>query len=129
MIHIGNKIKSVLKEKGLSISEFARRINTSRENVYGIFKRQTLDTGQLLKINAVLDYDFFQYYSHKEVSTVVNEGVVTYKSSVSKQKLFQLIKSLQQELDTVKVELGLAKKEIDYLKKINHLLDEKAGKI
>jgi len=62
-IHIGNKIKQVFDKKGMSVSEFGRRINKSRENVYSIFKRKTIDTGLLQKISSVLEHDFFQYYT------------------------------------------------------------------
>ena len=129
MVHIGNKVKAVLKEKGLSISEFARRINTSRENIYGIFKRPTLDTGQLLKINEVLEHDFFQYFSSKVAVGSLNEDSGLYKSSLSKTKLIQIIKSMQQELDAAKSNLELTKKEIEYLKKINHLLEDKRTRV
>ncbi len=62
-IHIGSKIKEVTGKKGVNIADFSRRINTSRENVYGIFKRKTIDTGLLERISKVLEYDFFQYYT------------------------------------------------------------------
>lgn len=62
-IHIGSKIKGVLQKKGMSVSEFGRRINMSRENVYSIFKRKTIDTGLLLNISKVLEHDFFKYYT------------------------------------------------------------------
>jgi transcriptional regulator with XRE-family HTH domain len=61
-IHIGNEIRSVFNERGLSISEFSRRIKTSRENVYSIFNRKTIDTGLLITISNVLDFDFFSIY-------------------------------------------------------------------
>jgi hypothetical protein len=63
IINIGNKIKQVFDKKGMTISEFGRRINKSRENVYSIFKRKTIDTGLLHKISDVLEHDFFQYYT------------------------------------------------------------------
>lgn len=63
MVHIGEEIKKVFDERGISVSEFGRRISTSRENVYGIFKRETIDTGLLVKISKVLDHDFFRYYT------------------------------------------------------------------
>lgn len=63
IIHIGNKIKSIVNKKGMTVSEFSRRINKSRENVYSIFKRKTIDTGLLATISKVLEYDFFQYYT------------------------------------------------------------------
>lgn len=63
MVNIGAKIKQVVDDRGISTSEFARRINKSRENVYDIFKRETIDTGLLTAIGEVLEHDFFQYYS------------------------------------------------------------------
>ncbi len=61
--HIGKQIKTVLENKGLSVTEFAKRINKSRENCYSIFARKTIDTGLLVKISSVLEYDFFEQFS------------------------------------------------------------------
>ncbi len=47
----------------MTVSEFGRRINKSRENVYSIYKRKTIDTGLLTNISKVLEHDFFQYYT------------------------------------------------------------------
>jgi len=62
-VHIGNKIKATVTKKGMSVSEFGRRINKSRENVYSIFKRKSIDTALLSSISKVLEHDFFQYYT------------------------------------------------------------------
>jgi transcriptional regulator with XRE-family HTH domain len=62
-VHIGNKIKSIVNKNGMSVSEFGRRINKSRENVYSIFRRKSIDTALLSTISKVLDHDFFQYYT------------------------------------------------------------------
>jgi hypothetical protein len=61
-IHVGKQIKEVFDKKGFTVAEFARRINKSRENVYSIFKRKTIDTGLLSTISKVLEYDFFSLY-------------------------------------------------------------------
>ena len=61
-VHIGKSIKDVFDKKGFTVAEFARRINKSRENIYSIFKRKTIDTGLLLIISKILDYDFFKIY-------------------------------------------------------------------
>ena len=61
--HIGQQIKIVIEQKGITITEFAKRINKSRENVYSIFTRKTIDTGLLAVISDVLDYDFFKNLS------------------------------------------------------------------
>lgn len=79
-IHIGEEIKKVFELKNLSVSEFGRRINKSRENVYDIFTRQTIDTGLLITICNVLDHNFFLIYSetyqqkHFDIDTLIKEN-------------------------------------------------------
>jgi predicted transcriptional regulator len=58
-IPIGNEIKHVFDKRGFSITKFSKRINKSRENVYRIFNGKTIDTGLLLTISEVLEFDFF----------------------------------------------------------------------
>jgi hypothetical protein len=38
----------VLREKRIPVNEFAKKINTNRNNVYHIFRRETIDTGLLV---------------------------------------------------------------------------------
>lgn len=75
-VHIGNLIKKRVEEKGMNKSEFARRINTTSQNVHGIFKRKSIDTALLQKISEVLAFDFFQYYTPllKEVKKLQEEN-------------------------------------------------------
>lgn len=60
----------------MTVSEFARRINKSRENIYSIFSRKSIDTELLSVISEVLEYDFFQHYSSlaAEVSALKDEN-------------------------------------------------------
>lgn len=61
-MNIGKKIKEILDERGMKITEFSRRLNTSNQNAHAIFKRTSIDTEQLERIGEILDHDFFQYY-------------------------------------------------------------------
>ena len=76
-IHIGQRIKEVFDTKGITVTEFARRINKSRENIYSIFSRKTIDTGLLLTISRVLDFDFFELFSRNNY--VLSEEVQKLK--------------------------------------------------
>ena len=76
-IHIGNQIKSVLESRGISVTEFAKRINKSRENIYSIFTRKTIDTGLLQSISRVLEYDFFMHLSATHY--ILNEEIQLLK--------------------------------------------------
>ena len=41
-LHIGEIIKQRVEELGMSKAEFSRRINTTSQNIYGIFKKNQL---------------------------------------------------------------------------------------
>jgi hypothetical protein len=79
-IHIGQQIKLVLENKGISVTEFAKRIIKSRENIYSIFNRKSIDTALLIKISEVLEFDFFSLYSkttrqlQKQVDQLLDEN-------------------------------------------------------
>jgi len=64
-VNIGQQIKLVVESRGITVTEFAKRINKSRENVYSIYSRKTIDTGLLSSISKVLEYDFFSHFSSK----------------------------------------------------------------
>lgn len=57
-IHIGHLIKEVFDEKGISVTEFARRINCARPNLYSIFERYDIGVEQLLYISEALEHNF-----------------------------------------------------------------------
>jgi transcriptional regulator with XRE-family HTH domain len=57
-VHAGETVKEYFEASGLSVSEFARRLNCHRQNVYDIFKRQNIDLSLLQRISRVLEHDF-----------------------------------------------------------------------
>jgi hypothetical protein len=62
-VHIGQEIKRVLDESDLSVTDFAKKINKSRGNVYSILTRSSIDTELLSVISSVLQFDFFLLFS------------------------------------------------------------------
>ena len=58
--HIGAQIRGVIEKRGMTVTEFASRINKSRENAYSIFNRKTIDTNLLQLISYFLEFDFFR---------------------------------------------------------------------
>ncbi|MFO0494385.1 MAG: helix-turn-helix domain-containing protein [Flavobacteriia bacterium] len=123
-IHVGKLIKNRLQETGMTKSEFARRINKTSQNVYDIFERKTIDTGLLLKISKILDFNFFERYS-----LTLNSNPSLLKSSEDTSETFlsanEMVKALQlldQQMNDQKLEIVALKKEIAYLMEINGLL-------
>jgi len=109
VIEIGEKIKEVFDNRNMKLTVFADELGTVRQNVYRIFKKRHVDTGLLLKISQVLNHNFFQYY-------------VTRPDDLEDEK----IKFLRSETSDYQKQLELSRKEIDYLRKIIKLMEEKA---
>lgn len=57
-LHIGQLIKAVFDESGMTVSEFARQIHLERSTIYGIFERPSIDAIQLARISLVLKHNF-----------------------------------------------------------------------
>jgi len=108
-VEIGQKIKEVFDQRQVKLTDFADELGTVRQNVYRIFKKRHLDTGLLLKISQVLNHNFFQYYVSSPAETSDED--------------IQLLKS--ETADSLK-QLELSRKEIEYLRKIIKLMEEKA---
>jgi len=111
-VEIGHKIKEVFDAQNIKLTDFADELGTVRQNVYRIFKKRHLDTGLLLKISQVLNHNFFQYYVAPPQAQDVVENI-------------QIQKLKAESLDFQK-QLELSKKEINYLRKIIMLMEEKA---
>jgi len=110
-VEIGQKIKEVFDNRKMKLTDFADELGTVRQNVYRIFKKRHLDTGLLLKISQVLEHNFFQYYIDAKPGDAAS----------SEDSLH-----LRNKVDESRHELELARKEIDYLRKIIKLMEEKA---
>jgi hypothetical protein len=111
MVEIGQKIKEVFDKRQMKLTDFADELGTVRQNVYRIFKKRHLDTGLLLKISQVLNHNFFQYYVDSPTRAIESlESVAGMKKEIYEQTN----------------QLELAKKEVDYLRKIIKLMEEKA---
>ncbi|MGZ4033916.1 MAG: helix-turn-helix domain-containing protein [Bacteroidia bacterium] len=121
-VHIGKKIKEVFKQSGLKGTEFASLINRDRQVIYNIFKRDTIDTGDLQKISKVLEHDFFSYYSY-ELPIVKEPGKVGYTKKVD------LITSLGEELKAFKKRLAEMEEKYETLQKLNRLQEEKLERL
>lgn len=62
-LHIGAQIKKRAAELRIGPTELGSKINTSKQNVYGIYKRKSVDTRLLFKLSRALNFDFFALYS------------------------------------------------------------------
>lgn len=61
----GDIIKQLLKKNGISVIEFATALETSRENVYAMFRRDSFSSELLWKMSLILKQNLFKFYAEK----------------------------------------------------------------
>jgi transcriptional regulator with XRE-family HTH domain len=114
MIHIGSKIKEELYKQGIPVSVFAKRIGRSRNSIYDLFERQSVDMVLLAKIGAVLKVDFLSLYDQskypqpEDTAPVVSEPGEEYNQ--------QLLDLLEQKIRLMEMEFQLLKRELALLR-------------
>lgn len=65
MIHIGQEIRKQVEEQGKTSVWLAQKLGCHRTNLYKIYDKRTIDTGVLLRISRILNYDFFNLYTEE----------------------------------------------------------------
>jgi hypothetical protein len=118
-IHIGDKIKARAKELRIGPTELAKQINTSKQNVYGIYKRESIDTELLMKLSKALELDFFLYYNDPKLN-LTGEGGPRYLT-----KNRNRTDQAPEEVVALRRELAELREKFDFLKKLYELTIEK----
>ena len=59
-IHIGKLIEDRLEMVGMAKAEFGRRIETSRQNINTLLRKNSIDSRTIFKISKVLKVNFFE---------------------------------------------------------------------
>lgn len=116
--HIGEKVKARAKQLRIGPTELGKMINTSKQNVYGIYKRKSLDTETLRKLSAALDYDFFDLYRANEEVIRANDPGTRYERSNTRTVPYKEFQKLKAEFENLKEKYEL-------LKRVNELLEKK----
>lgn len=121
MVHIGKKIKEVVKEKGIRVTDFSEKINCSRRNAYSIFGKHTIDTGMLLRISRIVEHNFFKYYMPEQETRLEDESI-----SCEEKPPEELQSTGQSESENRVMQL---EREVTYLTEINKFLREKVDNL
>ncbi len=113
-VHAGKMVKEVFLASGMSVSELGRRVLTTRQNIYRIFERESIDSALLQRLGKALNYDFFPHFS--EIPGNLLAATDNFKDK-DKTVLYKEVKTLQRELADVK-------EKYEMVKRINELLEK-----
>lgn len=120
-LNYGQEIRKVLKQRGMTVAEFARRINKSRENAYDIFKRKSLDIDLLNTISQILEYDFVLRAQSAVKSKAAPRNDFAFEASAPYGKT-------DHEMGLIREEMHLLRKEMSDLRERVSKIERKTGK-
>lgn len=121
-VHIGSVIKDFVKAKGITVEEFANKINCTRRNAYKIFDKPSIDTELLLTINKALGENlFFKYIKDDEIASFTNDKI---KSG----QLLEALKDLNATYIALKEEKDMKKRVMAKKKEIKSKSTKKTKK-
>lgn len=62
MVHKGEIIRNAIIQSGMRITQVAKSLKVSRKTIYNIFDRIDVDNDTILKIGAIIHYDFSENF-------------------------------------------------------------------
>jgi plasmid maintenance system antidote protein VapI len=106
-IHVGEIVSEILLKQRLSKTEFANKLHYSKQNINTLLKRDSWNSDTILRACEILNDNVFQTIANLISSKKENTSPPSKKTTLDKKEIEAL------------------KKEIAYLKEINHLLKKK----
>ena len=105
-VHIGKKIREVLKKSPYGATEFAAMISMTRAGLYKIFEKESIATDLLQKISRELNHDFFSYY--QESIGVANDPAPKYGYALREdvEALTRLVNTLARQIEKVQKDVS-----------------------
>ena len=74
-IHVGNYIKSTIKESGSTLSEIARKLDITRQKLNGWLKKDDMSVKDLFTISQAVGFDFVKAFcqpaEHEQETKVI----------------------------------------------------------
>ena len=111
MLHIGKKIESVWKERGLTKVYFAEKIGMHRNTLDTLFTQVGCDTVLLMKISKVLDFNFFELLKNDFDSRIastpptVSEPLQPYQAKPSTMRIIVELDSENSEQKAAAIDM------------------------
>lgn len=103
-MHIGEKIKDIIDSNEVNVTDFAKKINRSREYVYTIFKKEEMDTGLLKQIAKALSVPVVCFFEEEEVYENNQIGKISGTGNrVQQGHVNVMLESQEREIENLKL--------------------------
>jgi len=112
-MHIGKKIKELVKGKKMTNEEFAELIYKHPKYVYQIFKQEHINTELLQTISSVLNVPMVYFFKDEKVESYVSDIKEFYGNNYKE----RFIESLERENKLLHEDNSRLTKKVDQLKK------------
>ena len=126
---IGEKIKRSIVNSPYSVSDMAQRLETSTQNMYKIFKKDSVDTKYLEKICEILKLDISSFFKNPDSALIYTpspeEMGLLLALKQEKDELEKRILNLKEQISNYRKRVSILKAQLEDKGKIINLLEEK----
>jgi hypothetical protein len=108
-MHVGKRIKERAEELQIAAPTLAKMVQTTKQNMYSVFKRESVDTELLTRIGKALKFNFFAWLADNEdLGTFEEQG----QYGISQKE----ISKIKEENDRLKLQVQEEKEKYALLK-------------
>ncbi len=104
-IHVGNLIEKLVKDSGMTYTEFAKRMNYSKQNINTLLKKDNWLVKQIWDASVVLKVNIFKIYT-TEMQKILDTDLTKYNSKNKLDLLKLENESLKKQLELYKTIVG-----------------------
>lgn len=101
----GLSIKQILQKNGLSISEVAKRLDMSNQNLFGLLSKDDIKTGVVEKISEVTGIPLSELYgispSFSAINTGINSGNIAGRDITTGSEIAELQATILSQQKTI----------------------------
>jgi transcriptional regulator with XRE-family HTH domain len=90
-IHIGKLIQDVVKQKKVKPVDLANQLGKTRQNIYDLYSRDSVDVKLLLELSKALNYDFVSLFTLSEKS-IESDTEVSISLKIKSDQLEDVLK-------------------------------------
>ncbi len=116
---VGQRIKSLLDKKKISVAELSKQLKTTQQNVYNILKKDNIDTKYLIPISEILEIPVNVLLDENAVIDFGKNSMGWVSPKIESETLKSKIAEFQQRIIDLENQLKDKNEILDFVKREN----------
>jgi transcriptional regulator with XRE-family HTH domain len=131
---LGEKIRYLVRQRGMTVEEFAAKMEMSQANVYKMYKKDSIDSQHLVRLSKLFGVEINYFLSDQDIESVEPLSINPSTEAIAKQtnSIFSKVeKHFVDRIEELKATIDSLKKDKEFLQDLvkAKYLDPNSGKL